>query len=112
MGAGNDTIRITTGTTGTSLATFISSTIFGGAGSDLLFDSQMEQMVDIECNLRFKTADPQLLVTTPSLLVVDQGRNVQVHVSLAQTQLATADFTASNSVVTFTSTFSQDLTAC
>ena len=117
LGAGNDTIKFTTGTTQDPTNTdFDGTTIFGGAGADLLLESA--DITDgglIETIFGFNTADSVIGgydtiaigggTTTGSYLInVSQG-------GLGQFQLITSDFTATNSLVTFTSTFSQDLTA-
>jgi hypothetical protein len=116
MGGGNDTVKFTTGINNADNA-FASTTIFGNAGSDLLFDSATvatDQRMDV--TFGYNTADST--IAGYDTIAVGGGAitGVSYHVnvsqgSLQQLQLATANYTASNSMVTFTSTFSQDLTA-
>ena len=118
LGGGNDTIKFTTGSTQDITTTgFANTTIFGGAGADLLLESaDITNAGLIEATFGFNTADSTIggydtiaigggSVTGSYLINVSQG-------SLAVLTAHTAsNFTATNSLITFTSTFSQDLTA-
>jgi hypothetical protein len=116
MGAGNDTIKFSTGTNNANDA-FAKTTIFGNAGSDLIFDSATVGAGErMDVTFGYNTADST--IAGYDTIAVGGGAitGVSYHVnvsqgSLSQLQLATATYTASNSMVTFTSTFSQDLTA-
>ena len=122
LGAGSDTLKFTTGDLGTngigSGSLFASATIFGGAGNDLIFDSANNDFVaggTINAVFGYNTSDSTL--AGYDTIAVGGGSVTATYklniagASLAQAQLQTADFTASNSVIAFTSTFSQDLTA-
>jgi hypothetical protein len=116
MGAGNDTVKFSTGVNNAATG-FAATTIFGNAGSDLIFDSA-EIAADADMNVTFgyNTADSTLAgydtIAVGGGGITGVSYNVAVtQGSMSQLQIATANYTASNSVVTFTSTFSQDLTA-
>jgi hypothetical protein len=118
LGAGNDTIKFTTGSTQSIAVTgFSATTVFGNAGSDLLFESA-DIAADGVLNpiFGYNTADSTIAgydtiaIGGGAITGVTYKLNV-TQGSLQQLQLATANYTASNSMVTFTSTFSQDLTA-
>jgi hypothetical protein len=116
LGAGADTIKFASGANNAD-STFSGTTVFGNAGADLLFESSTVAAGGrMLMTFGYNTADSTLagydtiavgggaITGVQNFVNVSQG-------SLAQLQMATANFTASNSVVTFTSTFSQDLTA-
>jgi hypothetical protein len=116
LGAGNDTIKFASGSNNANDG-ISNTTIFGNAGSDLIFDSATVATDErLEATFGYNTAD-STLAGYDTIAVgggAITGVSYQVNVSqgsLSQLQLATASFTASNSMVTFTSTFSQDLTA-
>ena len=117
LGAGADTIKFSTGTTQDITTTgFAGTTIFGGAGSDLIFDSaDITSGGLVEAVFGFNTADSTIAgydtIAIGGAAVTASYRLSNSQQSLGQLQMATANFTASNSLVTFTSTFSQDLTA-
>jgi hypothetical protein len=116
LGGGNDTIKFTTGTNNADNS-FAKATVFGNAGADLLFDSATvatDQRMDV--TFGYNTADSTVAgydtIAVGGAAITGVTYQVSVsQASMSQLQLATANYTASNSVVTFTSTFSQDLTA-
>jgi hypothetical protein len=118
LGAGNDTIKFTTGTTQSIGVTgFSATTIFGNAGADLLFDSaDVAADAVLKPTFGYNTADSTIAgydtIAIGGGAITGITYNINVNQgSLSQLQLATANYTASNSVVTFTSTFSQEVTA-
>jgi hypothetical protein len=115
LGAGNDTIKFSTGVNN-FVSGFASTTVFGNAGSDLLFESStVVNGSELGMTFGYNTAD-STIAGYDTIAVGGGSRSAEYKVevvgqSMSQLQMATANFTASNSVVTFTSTFSQDLTA-
>ena len=117
LGNGADTIKFSTGTTQDITTTgFAGTTIFGGGGADLILESaDITSGGLIEAVFGFNTADSTIAgydtIAIGGAALTASYRLSNSQQSLGQLQMATANFTASNSLVTFTSTFSQDLTA-
>jgi hypothetical protein len=115
LGAGNDTIKFTTGTNNIQSG-FANTTVFGNAGADLLFESSTIVNGDeLGVTFGYNTAD-STLAGYDTIAVGGGARSAEYRLevvgqTMSQLQMATSNFTASNSVVTFTSTFAQDLTA-
>ena len=117
LGNGADTIKFSTGTTQDITTTgFAGTTIFGGAGADLILESaDITSGGLIEAVFGFNTADSTIAgydtIAIGGAALTASYRLSNSQQGLGQLQMATANFTATNSLVTFTSTFSQDLTA-